>query len=88
MWWQQPLLQGVYTSIDAMAAAEAINSTCISWVMHLACLVCEITEAILEGKHLAHLAAKELPAAHPLYWAAQRVHFKRACSPTAGSAPT
>ena len=74
--WQQLLLQGVYTSIEEMAAAEAINPSYVSRVMRLACLAPEITETILEGKHPAHLTAKELLAPFPLTWAAQREHFK------------
>ena len=74
--WQQLLLQGVYTSIEEMATAEAINPSYVSRVMRLACLAPDITEAILEGKHPAHLTAKELLAPFPLEWAGQHRHFK------------
>ena len=74
--WQQLLLQGVYTSIEEMAAAEAINPSYVSRVMRLACLAPDITEAILEGKHPAHLTAKELLAPFPTEWAGQHRHFK------------
>jgi hypothetical protein len=36
----------------------------------------EITEAIPEGRHPAHLTAKELLAPFPLAGAAKREHFK------------
>ena len=74
--WQQLLLQGVYASIEELAEAEAINPSYVSRVMRLACLAPEITEAILEGQHPAHLTAKELLAPFPLDWAGQRAHFK------------
>lgn len=74
--WQQQLLQGVYTSIEEMAVAEAINPSYVSRVMRLACLAPEITEAIIEGKHPAHLTAKELLAPFPMEWAGQNRHFK------------
>jgi hypothetical protein len=45
--------------------------------MRLACLAPEITEAILEGDHPAHLTAKELLAPFPLDWVAQQAHFMR-----------
>jgi hypothetical protein len=73
--WQQ-LLQGVYSSTEELAAGEAINPSYASRVMRLACLAPEITEAILEGKHPAHLTAKELLAPFPLEWAGQHLHFK------------
>jgi hypothetical protein len=74
--WQQLLLQGVYASIEELAEAEAINPSYVSRVMRLACLAPEITEAILEGQHPAHLTAKELLAPFPLDWVGQRAHFK------------
>ena len=66
------LLDRVY----GRATAEAINPSYVSRVMRLACLAPEITEAILEGKHPAHLTAKELLAPFPLEWAGQHQHFK------------
>ena len=69
-------MQGVSISIEEMAAAEEINPSYVSRVMRLACLAPEITKTILEGKHPAHLTAKELLAPFPLAWTAQREHFK------------
>ncbi len=36
--WQQLLLQGVYSSIEELAEAEAMNPSYVSRVMRLACL--------------------------------------------------
>ena len=65
-----------YALRDALPIAEAVNPSYLSRVMRLACLAPEITEAILEGQHPAHLTAKELLAPFPLDWNGQRAHFK------------
>lgn len=73
--WQRLLYDGTYATIDDMAAAEKINSSYISRLMRLAYLSPTIVEAILDGRHPAHLTMKDLMAPFPLDWAAQERQF-------------
>ena len=47
--WQLPLLDGTYSTIDDLAAAENINPSYVSRIMRLALLSPTIVEAILEA---------------------------------------
>ena len=73
--WQRLLYDGTYATIEDMAAAEKINPSYISRLMRLAYLSPTIVEAILEGRHPAHLTMKDLMEPFPLDWAAQERHF-------------
>ena len=73
--WQRLLYAGTYASIEDMAAAEKINPSYISRLMRLAYLSPTIVEAILDGRHPAHLTMKDLMQPFPLEWAAQERQF-------------
>lgn len=73
--WQRLLYDGTYATIEDMAAAEKINPSYISRLMRLAYLSPTIVEAILDGRHPAHLTMKDLMQPFPLEWAAQERQF-------------
>ena len=73
--WQRLLYDGTYATIEDMAAAEKINPSYISRLMRLAYLSPTIVEAILDGRHPAHLTMKDLMQPFPLEWAAQERLF-------------
>jgi hypothetical protein len=73
--WQRLLYDGTYATIEDMAAAEKINPSYISRLMRLAYLSPAIVEAILDGRHPAHLTMKDLMHPFPLEWAAQERQF-------------
>lgn len=83
--WQRLLYDGTYATIEDMAAAEKINPSYISRLMRLAYLSPTIVEAILDGRHPAHLTMKDLMEPFPLDWKEQERHFKIAApSPCVG----
>lgn len=83
--WQRLLYDGTYATIEDMAAAEKINPSYISRLMRLAYLSPTIVEAILDGRHPAHLTMKDLMEPFPLDWKEQERHFKIAApSPYVG----
>lgn len=53
------LCDGVYNTIEDLAATEKINASYVSRVARLALLAPEIVEEILEGKQAAHLTMKD-----------------------------
>lgn len=73
--WQRLLYDGTYATIEDMAAAEKINPSYISRLMRLAYLSPTIVEAILDGRHPAHLTMKDLMQPFPLEWSAQERQF-------------
>lgn len=73
--WHRLLHDGTYATIEDIATAEKINSSYVSRLMRLAYLSPTIVEAILEGRHPAHLTMKDLMAPFPLDWVAQREYF-------------
>lgn len=73
--WQRLLVDGTYATIEDMAAAEKINPSYVSRVMRLAYLSPTIVEAILDGRHPAHLTLADLMVVFPLDWTAQERHF-------------
>jgi len=73
--WQRLLLDGTYNTMDDLARAERINPSYISRIIRLAHLSPAIVEAILDGRHPAHLAMKDLMGPFPLEWAEQQRHF-------------
>ena len=83
--WQRLLYDGTYATIEDMAVAEKINPSYISRLMRLAYLSPTIVEAILDGRHPAHLTMKDLMEPFPLDWKEQERHFKIAApSPWVG----
>lgn len=73
--WQRMLLDGTHASIDDLARAEKITSSFVSRVLRLAFLSPTIVEAILDGKHPAHLTLKVMMGPFPLEWNAQARYF-------------
>lgn len=73
--WQQLLMDGTYATIEQLAEAEKINASYVSRVARLASLAPAIVEAILDGKHPAHLTMKDLMAPFPLEWEQQGEHL-------------
>lgn len=75
--WHRMLCDGVYNTIEDLAATEKINASYVSRVARLALLAPEIVEQILEGKQPAHLTMKDLMAPFPEQWDRQLAHFLR-----------
>lgn len=73
--WQRLLNEGAHTSLDDLAAAEKISPSYISRILRLAYLSPAIVEAILEGRHPAHLTMKDLLVPFPPNWMEQEHHF-------------
>lgn len=73
--WQRLLNEGLYATIEDLAAAEKINPSYISRVMRLSYLSPKIIEAILEGSSPAELSMKHLMKPFPMDWQKQTVHF-------------
>jgi hypothetical protein len=73
--WQRLLLDGTYSTIDDLAAAENINPSYVSRITRLALLSPTIVEAILEGRHPPDLTMKDLMTPFPLEWGAQQRLF-------------
>ena len=70
--WQRLINDGIYATIEEIAAAENIGASYISRVMRLVNLAPEIVEAILEGKQPLELDVKRLMEPWPVEWAAQQ----------------
>lgn len=73
--WQRLMNDGTYTSMEEMAAAEKISPSYISRILRLSYLSPTIVQAIVEGRHPAHLTMKDLLVPFPLAWAEQERHF-------------
>jgi hypothetical protein len=73
--WQRLLNEGLYATIEDLAAAEKINPSYISRVMRLSYLSPKIVEAILEGNGPAELSMKHLMKPFPMDWKKQNIHF-------------
>ena len=73
--WKRQLDSGRFQTVQDLAEAEKINPSYISRLMRLAYLSPTIVEAILDGRHPAHLTMKDLMAPFPLDWAAQERQF-------------
>ena len=73
--WQRLMNDGTYTSMEEMAAAEKISPSYISRILRLSYLSPSIVEAILEGRHPAHLTMKDLLLPFPQDWQDQNRHF-------------
>ena len=79
--WQRLLQDGVFNTIDDLAEAEQINPSYVSRVLRLAFLSPRIIEAIVAGKHPAHLTMKDLMAPFPVDWTLQERIFLSGAAP-------
>ena len=73
--WHRLLVEGVYNTIEDLAAAEKINPSYVSRVTRTAFLAPAIVEAIMEGKHPAHLTMKDLLESFSPEWGEQHKRF-------------
>ena len=73
--WQRLMNDGTYTSMEEMAVAENISPSYISRILRLSYLSPSIVEAILEGRHPAHLTMKDLLVPFPQDWQDQNRLF-------------
>lgn len=73
--WERLLMSGRFNSIDELAASEGINPSYVSRVMRISLLSPDIIEAILDGRHPAHLTMKDLLEPFPLDWTEQWHEF-------------
>ena len=73
--WQRFLQDGVFNTIDDLAEAEQINPSYVSRMLRLAFLSPRIIEAIVAGKHPAHLTMKDLMTPFPADWKLQERIF-------------
>ena len=73
--WHRLLSEGVYNTIEDLAAAEMINPSYVSRVTRTAFLAPAIVEAIMDGRHPAHLTMKDLLEPFPAEWGEQHKRF-------------
>ncbi len=73
--WHRQLFDGTHASIADIAKSETINPSFVSCILRLAYLSPALVEAILDGKHPAHLTMKDLMEPFPMEWERQREHF-------------
>ena len=70
--WHRMLCDGVYNTIEDLAATEKINASYVGRVLRLTLLAPEIIEAILEGRQPVGMTMAGLLMPFPLMWAEQR----------------
>ena len=73
--WHRKLFDGTHASIADIAKSENISPSFVSRILRLAYLSPALVEAILDGKHPAHLTMKDLMEPFPMEWELQREHF-------------
>ena len=73
--WHRKLFDGTHASIEDLAKSENISPSFVSRILRLAYLSPALVEAILDGKHPAHLTMKDLMKPFPMEWELQREHF-------------
>ena len=73
--WHRLLAEGVYNTIEDLAAAEKINPSYVSRVTRTAFLAPAIVDAIMDGRHPAHLTMKDLLEPFPVEWGEQSKRF-------------
>ncbi len=69
--WRRLLEDGVYATIEELAAAERINSSYVSRVLRLTLLAPDIVQAILDGRQVPALAMARLTRPFPVLWEEQ-----------------
>ena len=73
--WHRKLFDGTHASIEDLAKSENISPSFVSRILRLAYLSPALVEAILDGKHPAHLTMKDLMEPFPMEWELQAEHF-------------
>ncbi|MCX7246892.1 MAG: hypothetical protein NTX31_04325 [Burkholderiales bacterium] len=73
--WHRLLSEGVYNTIEDLSTAEKINPSYVSRVTRTAFLAPAIVEAIMDGRHPAHLTMKDLLEPFPAEWGEQHKRF-------------
>lgn len=69
--WQRLLEDGTYKCLDDIARSERIGASFVSRIIRLSLLSPNIVDAILEGRHPAHLTLKSLMRPFPMEWQSQ-----------------
>jgi hypothetical protein len=66
--WKDLLDTGCFTTVSELAAAEKLDRSSVSHVLHLTLLAPELVEAILDGKQPATLQFQPLMRGFPVEW--------------------
>jgi len=66
--WRKMLDAGVYSTINDLAKAKAVNATYVSRILRLTLLCPDVVEAILDGRQPAGLQLDDLLKGFPLEW--------------------
>ena len=74
--WRKLLENGVYGTIDEIAAAEKINDSYVSRVLRLTLLAPEIVQDILDGQQPVSVQLGELLDGLPIAWNEQKHAIK------------
>ena len=78
--WRKLLDDGVYRSIEKLAAAEKINSTYLLRLLRLTLLAPDTVEAIVDGRQPVEMTLAVLMEPFPVVWREQRLRFASARS--------
>ncbi len=73
--WHRKLFDGTHASIEDLAKSENISPSFVSRTLRLAYLSPALVEAILDGKHPAHLTMKDLMEPFLMEWERQQELF-------------
>jgi site-specific DNA recombinase len=73
--WVDRILRGELTNQRALAEATGLSERYVSRILPLAFLAPDLTEAILDGKHAAHLSLEVFRGDVPIDWNEQRAQF-------------
>ena len=73
--WVDRILRGELTNQRALAEVAGLDERYVGRILPLAFLAPDLTEAILEGKHAAHLTLENFRGDVPVDWDEQRVQF-------------
>ena len=79
--WRRMLDKGSYGTIDDLAAAEKINSSCVSRLLRLTLLAPAIVEATLDGLQPDGMTAPALVEPFPMEWE-RKPQSLSACNPS------
>ena len=71
---------GVYRSIEKLAAAEKIKSTYLLRLLRLTLLAPDIVEAIVDGRQPVEMTLAVLMEPFPVVWREQKIRFASARS--------
>ena len=66
--WRKQLESGQHSTVEDIAAAEAINSSYVSRILRLTLLAPEIVEAILDGSQPNEITLAALMRPFPVAW--------------------